>query len=265
MKTFKRSKTSQAIVFNPSKISAPQKKASNALEKYEENIIFISSYIKQYLQELTIKQEKEKLKDKNLKSSNDVVENPKNMEINMNIFDFGTIKYILNKQKRSQDELLIIKTYLSSMAFLSTLKIPISNDRLLLSLSIYLKIEKKSKNTILFRYGNKGTKFYIVLEGEVSILILKETKALISFKRYFLHLLMLKMLKEDELIKKTIIANAKMKFHFDDKDFDGYYDKIVKFANAYFDKNKIIFKNPDEEENENENNNDIDNENIQIH
>ena len=145
MKTFKRSKTSQAIVFNPSKISAPQKKASNALEKYEENIIFISSYIKQYLQELTIKQEKEKLKDKNLKSSNDVVENPKNMEINMNIFDFGTIKYILNKQKRSQDELLIIKTYLSSMAFLSTLKIPISNDRLLLSLSIYLKIEKNQK------------------------------------------------------------------------------------------------------------------------
>ena len=85
------------------------------------------------------------------------------------------------------------------MAFLSTLKVPISNDKLLYSLSIYLKIEKKAKDTILFRYGNKGNKFYIILEGKVSILILKETKAVISFKRYFLHILLLKMLKEEEL------------------------------------------------------------------
>ena len=181
--------------------NSAQRKHSTILENYEENIIRISTYIKQNLQESILRQEK--LKEKNLKIGNEI-SSSKNIiaDINNNIFDFGTIKYILNKPKRTADEILIIKTYLSSMTFLSTLKAPISNDRLLYSLSIYLKIEKKSKNSILFRFGNKGTKFFIILEGEVSILILKETKALISFKRYFLHLLLLKMLREDELIKK---------------------------------------------------------------
>ena len=72
------------------------------------------------------------------------------------------------------NEILVIKTYLSSMKFLSTLKFPIGNDKLLYSLSLYLKMEKKSKDEIIFRYGNKGTKFFIVLEGEISILILKQ-------------------------------------------------------------------------------------------
>ena len=256
MKTFKRSKTSQAIGFSKQKVTSISKKVSNAQEKFEQNISFLSSYIKQNLEESILKQEK-KNKENKIKTSIDV-NNVNNLNLNMNFFDFGTIKYILNKIKRTPDELLIIKTYLSSMSFLSTLKIPICNDKLLYSLSLYLKTEKKSQNTILFRYGNKGNKFYIILEGEVSILILKETKALISFKRYFLHLLLLKMLKEDELIKKTIIANSKLKFHFDDKDFDGYYGKIVNFSNKYFDKNGYLLKKYQDNENINENENNLD-------
>ena len=250
MKSFKRSKTSQAIIFKSKKVISPSKKPTNAVEKFEENIIFISSYIKQYLQESMIRQEKQKL---NNQKNGKEIDSSNNIEINTNILDFGTIKYILNKPKRSLDEILIIKTYLSFMSFLSTLKIPISNDRLLYSLSVYLKMEKKSKNTMLFRFGNKGNKFYIVLEGEVSILILKETKAEISFKRFFVHLLLLKMLKEDELIKKTISANSKMNYHFDDKDFDGYYEKIVKFASKNFNKNRVFYKKKkvDLEENDN--------------
>ena len=246
MKAFKKSKTSKAIIFNKAKIAAIQRKHTNSLEKLENSIIFISNYIKQNLQESIIK--KEKQNTHNLKNGNI----HKDFEIDMNIFDFATIKYILNKPKRSADELLIIKTYLSTMSFLSTIKSPIGNDKLLFSLSIYLKSEKKSKNTILFRFGNKGNKFYIILEGEVSILILKERKEMISFKRYFLHLLLLKMLKEEELVKKTIIANSKMKYHFDDKDFDKYYEKIAKFANTYFDKNGVLLDKDEDAEGEHE-------------
>ena len=276
LKLLKRSKTSQSILFKQGKGPSLVKKHHNLFnQRIEENIERIASYLKQTLHESLMRREKEKEKERekekekdkdkqkenNNNSKNDI-SNSNNIDFNMNIFDFGTIKYILNKFKRSLDEILIIKSYLSTMSFLNTLKIPISNDRLLYSLSIYLKIEKRSKDTLLFRYGNKGNKFYIVLEGEVSILILKETKALISFKRYFLHLLLLKMLKEDELIKKIIIANAKMKFHFDDKDFDGYFEKIVNFANKYFKKKKKIndiFNNNEngeenKEENDNENN-----------
>ena len=54
MKSFKRSKTSQAIIFKSKKVISPSKKPTNAVEKFEENIIFISSYIKQYLQESMI-------------------------------------------------------------------------------------------------------------------------------------------------------------------------------------------------------------------
>ena len=132
MKSFKRSKTSQAIIFNQLKVNTAQRKHSTILENYEENIIRISTYIKQNLQESMLRQEK--LKEKNLKIGNEI-SSSKNIiaDINKNIFDFGTIKYILNKPKRTADEILIIKTYLSSMTFLSTLKAPISNDRLLYS------------------------------------------------------------------------------------------------------------------------------------
>ena len=188
------------------------------------------------------------------KKKDDIIQFINNSKkININLFDLNIIKYILNKPKRSPDELFIIQMYLSSMKFLSTLTIPLSRDKLLYSLSSYLKVENKLKDTILFRYGSKGNKFYIVLKGEISILILKETKQTISFKRYFLHLLLLKMLKEDELVKKTIIANAKMKYHFDDKDFDEYYEKMTDFINKYFKKNKNDFNADNENEKNNKN------------
>ena len=122
------------------------------------------------------------------------------------------------------------------MSFLSTLKGSFNLNKLLCSLSNYLKLEKKSKDTLLFRYGNKGNKFYVVLKGEVSVLILKEVRVNISFNRYFLHLLLLKMLKEDELLKKIITANSKIKYHFDERDFDSYYEKIVNFVNKHMTK-----------------------------
>lgn len=259
MKSFNRSKTSQRINYSKNKNNRSfhsNKNLDNYDQKYEENIERIVSYLKQHLRDSNLKKEQ--------KDNNNITENTLNkLDIDYNIFDFPTIKYILNKTSRNADEILLIKTYLSSMSFLSTLKSPISNDKLLYSLSLYLKMENKSQDELIFRYGNKGNKFYIVLEGEISILILKETKALISFKRYFMHLLLLKILKEDELVKKTILANSKMKYHFDDKDFDGYYEKIVNFANKNFDKsNKIsdlIDKDnnddDDDENNDNDNNN----------
>ena len=45
------------------------------------------------------------------------------------------------------------------------------------------------------------------------------------------------MLKEDELVKKTITMNSKFKFHFDDRDFDTYCEKIENFVNKYMNNN----------------------------
>ena len=150
--------------------------------------------------------------------------------------NYEIIQFILNKKKRTNEELIIIKTFLSTMKYLSSMINLIDTDKILFSLSMYLKMESKYKDTILFRYGNKGKKFYILLSGRVTILLLKETKVKISFFRYVLHLFLLKMMKENELVRKTIIANYKNKYHLDERSFEVFFDKIVKFAEKKFEK-----------------------------
>ena len=190
-------------------------------------IYFLSDDIKQYQQIIKIlgphHKNSEILNDKIM---NKLAEN--NYEI---------IQFILNKKKRTNEELIIIKTFLSTMKSLLLMINIKEPDKILFSLSMYLKLESKIKDSILFRYGDKGTKFYILLSGKVSILILKETRVEMSFLRYFLHLLLLKMMKEKELVKKTIKANYKQRNHLDEKTFDIIFDKIVKFVRKNFGKN----------------------------
>ena len=201
-------------------------------------IYFLSDDIKQYQQIIKISGPHHKnsliLNDKIL---NKLAEN--NYEI---------IQFILNKKKRTNEELIIIKTFLSTMKSLSLMINVTEPDKILFSLSMYLKLESKVKDSILFRYGDKGTKFYILLSGKVSILILKETRVEMSFLRYFLHLLLLKMMKEKEMVKKTIIANYQQRNHLDEKTFDIIYDKIVKFVFKNFGKNTKKKENDLEED-----------------
>ena len=150
--------------------------------------------------------------------------------------NYEIIQFILNKKKRTNEELIIIKTFLSTMKYLSSMINLIDTDKILFSLSIYLKMESKYKDTILFRYGNIGKKFYILLSGRVTILLLKETKVKMSFFRFVLHLFLLKMMKENELVRKTIIANYKNKYHLDERSFEAFFKKIEKFAEKKFGK-----------------------------
>ena len=151
--------------------------------------------------------------------------------------NYEIIQFILNKKKRTNEELIIIKTLLSTMKSLSLMINITEPEKILFSLSTCLKLESKPKDSILFRFGDKGTKFYILLSGRVSILILKETRVEMSFKRYFLHLFLLKMMKEKEMVKKTIMANNKIKNPLDVKTFDIIFDKILKFVRKHFGKN----------------------------
>ncbi len=160
------------------------------------------------------------------------------------------IQFILNKKKRNNEELTVIKTFLSTMKYLSSMISIIDTDKILFSLSVYLKMESKNKDSVLFRYGNKGNKFYILLSGQVTILLLKETKVQLSFLRYIQHLFLLKMMKEDELVKKTIIANYKNKHHLDEKSFDIFFDKIKKYEKDYKNKKNEEINDFEEESNE---------------
>ena len=172
---------------------------------------------------------KKQLKMKPLEKDNN---KENNILTNINL---SIIQYILNKKKRSSDELLIIKTFLSRMEFLSSLNTDITTDKLLLSLSNYVKLERKSQNNIIFRYGDKGNRFYIIFSGELSVLILKETKARISYIRYFIHLIILKLLKENELLYKIISSNFGAD-KVNKEEFDFYFDNINKLVNKHFGK-----------------------------
>ena len=246
MKIFKRSQTSSKINFNSEEIETKKIKTIN--QKFEETILKIANYLRQNEQNLNLPKLKEKKKETSIYKKKD---SKKKLDFNNEIFNLDIINYILNKTKKSADEILIIKEFISSMNFLSTLKGSFNSDKLLYSLSNYLKMETKNKDTLIFRLGNKGNKFYVLIKGEVSVLILKEIKVQICFKRYFLHLLLLKMLKEDELVKKSITANSKIKYHFDERDFDSYFEKIVNFVNKYM----IDYLNKKKKKNWNESNN----------
>ena len=215
-----------------------QKNINNSVNKkrIDDLIYFLSEDIKQYQHYLKLmgpnNKTVESLNDKILSKLAD-----NNYEI---------IQIILNKKKRTNEELIIIKTFLATMKYLSSMIKILDTDKILFSLSIYLKMESKNKDSILFRYGNKGTKFYILLSGQVTILILKETKVQISFLRYFLHLVQLKMMKEEELLKKTIVVNKSYKYKLDERTFDIIFEKLVKYSNE----NEKIKKNKKEENTE---------------
>ena len=187
------------------------------------------SYIQNLVKDL---KKQEKIKSKEKKSINKKKNKEKKIITDI---DLNIIQYILSKKRRSQDELLVIKCFLSQMDFLSLLKTDIAKDKLLFSLCKYIKLEKKPQNNIIFRYGNKGVKFYIIFSGELSVLILKEKKVQIPYIQYLMHLIILKLLKEDDLILK-IISNNFGANKVNKNEFDLYYENINKFVNKYFGK-----------------------------
>ena len=213
----------------------------NTNRKRLEDIIFnLADDIKDYQRKLKVLgQQNKKVEDLSKKIISKLTEN--NYEI---------IQVILTKKKRTSDELMIIKTFLSTLKYLSSMIKILDVDRILLSLSIYLKMQKKSKDSILFRFGNKGTKFYILLSGQVTILILKETVASMNFFKYIMHLIMLKVLGEGEMVKKIIMANYQNKIRLDEKTFDKLYEKIESMGNKILGKKKKNKKEKDEEESE---------------
>ena len=216
------------------KINPPHSRRARSIESitalgmgesniYERNI---AALIKQ-IHEAEKKSEENKKEKKTDKQTQTV-------KIKLTPINNQTIQYILSLKLRTPNMLTILREFLSNMKFLSVSTDAENRKKLLYSLSFCLKMEKKPQGTIIFRYGNKGTRFYIVLGGEVSVLILRETTVEMTFLNYVRYLFLLKVLKEDELAKKIISANPKSTFRITEKDIDIYYDNIISFINKYY-------------------------------
>lgn len=119
------------------------------------------------------------------------------------------IAYILNKSNRTQSELLILEVYLKTLKnfveLLSSSSVDI--DSMLMNISLHLKGEKIKNGNFVFKFGEKGNKYYIILKGSVSVLIPKENKVSLSLFDYTKFLIRLYIIREHELLTKTCIAN----------------------------------------------------------
>ena len=140
---------------------------------------------------------------------------------------FEITAFILSKTQRNENELKILESYLHSLKkFVSLLDVEKDELNLLLrKISIYIKGEKFQSGKMVFRFGDKGTKFYLILKGSVSVMILKEKKIKLTFYEYIVHLVKLYAIGEVELMIKIVKANKNI--------YDIKESEIIEFVNRY--------------------------------
>lgn len=124
----------------------------------------------------------------------------------------STIHYILKKNTKTNDDIYILNTYLKHknkfISFIQRDEIKDSNtDELLAKITRNLKPQTAEGNSFLFRVGEPGAKFYIILKGSVSVLLPEEKKLKMSYNQYKNYLCHLYKNNEMYLFKKTYEAN----------------------------------------------------------
>ena len=141
---------------------------------------------------------------------------------------FEITAFILNKTQRNENELKILESYLHSLKkFVSLLGVNKEEELnpLLRNISIHLKGEKFQSGKMVFRFGDKGTKFYLILKGSISVMILKENKIRLNYYEYIVHLVKLYAIGEVELMIKIVKANKNI--------YDIKENEIIEFVNRY--------------------------------
>ena len=115
------------------------------------------------------------------------------------------IVYIFNKLERSPIDNMILRQYLISFPeFIDTLKLreQISDPKeLLFKICQNLKKEEIYKDRVVFYNGQYGKNFYLILDGEVSVLIPYEFKLRLTDKQVLKYMYYLLQHKEYELIR----------------------------------------------------------------
>ena len=156
---------------------------------------------------------------------------PLDYENKISVLDL--VCYILKKNTKKLIENEILKIYFIKNEKLITLFKPlnISLNDMFSKLVGHIKYEKKLKDNILFKEGDKGDKFYIILKGEVGILIQQEKIVSCSFLEFIKCLMILYLYQEKSLVNKMIMNNRDL-LKFDERSFATYMDAF-KYYNFY--------------------------------
>ena len=131
------------------------------------------------------------------------IEHEKNLDI------IEIVCYILKKSRKKDIETLILKThffrYEKLMSLFTSLNVNIHD--MMNKLVSHIKYERKYKGNVLFKEGDRGDKLYIIIKGEVGVLVHQEKKENCSNMEYLKYLITLYLFQENSLITKIILAN----------------------------------------------------------
>ena len=142
------------------------------------------------------------------------------LEESSKISFLNIICFILKKINKKFVENELLKIFFLSFDKLVHLFVPLNvnlND-VMTKLVGQIKYERKGKNKILFKDGDRGDKFYIILKGEVGILIPQEKTINCCPTEYLKYLIILYLYQEKSLINKLLLANRET-LKFDDRIF----------------------------------------------
>ena len=120
------------------------------------------------------------------------------------------IKVLSNPPKlRTLEDKKFIRNYLLSLQtfvkFLSNIKE--DKETTLEMICSYLKHKSSSKNSILFKYGDRGENYYIIISGKVEILLPKPYSTYLTREEYLKYLVKLITNNEIELYKNILSLN----------------------------------------------------------
>ena len=185
--------------------------------------------------------------DEDIISIENILEKNNERDENSNKITFlNVVCFILKKINKKSIENEILKTYFLSFDKLVHLFLPLNvniND-MMTRLVGQIKYEKKGKNMILFKEGDKGDKFYIILKGEVGILIPQEKNINCCPTEYLKYLIFLYLYQEKSLINKLLLVNRET-LKFDERIFYALMDglKFYHFFISYSGTRKA-YENP---------------------
>ena len=131
---------------------------------------------------------------------------------------------------------LYLKTLPGFMNIISNEQSKHTTEEKIKQIAINMKYEYYNKNTVMFKYGEKGDKFYIILKGKVGFLIPKKVKCNLNEEEYLVHLLKLYQNGEHEIIRNILRINQPT------YDFGEDFEKFISETINDFYKNNKKYK-----------------------
>ena len=118
-----------------------------------------------------------------------------------------------------------LKTLPGLMNIISNEQSKYTMDEKVKQISINMQYEFYNKNTVMFKYGDKGDKFYIILRGKIGFLIPKKIKCILSEEEYFTNLIKLYKNGELEIVRNIMRMNQQI-FDFGE-DLEKYITETI--------------------------------------